>query len=95
MTPAVALTGILAGVFYIGNTVYQYASGEYWAAIFWFLVWGHILSMLGAAVIVLPLLAVLAVLAASATWLFSLAWRLQQKGLENLPFSIHHKDSNH
>ena len=92
MTPAAVLMGVLAGFFYLGNTVYQYANGEYWAALFWFFVWGHILSMLAAAVIVLPILAILGALAASAASLVALAFRMQRRGLENLPFTVRRKD---
>ena len=92
MSPAVVLIVLLSSLFYIGNTVVQYANGEYWAAIFWFVVWGHILSMLGAALIVLPILAILGVLAASAAWLFSVAWGFQKRGVESLPFSVRRKD---
>jgi len=91
MTPALALTALLAGILYFGNLVFQLVNGEVAAAVLWFLLWGHILSGIVAALVVFPVLAVLGVLAACVVWLFGLGWRLQKRGVESLPFRVERK----
>ena len=93
MTPALALTALLAGILYFGNLVFQLVNGEVAAAVLWFLLWGHILSGIVAALVVFPVLAVLGVLAACVVWLFGLGWRLQKRGVESLPFRVERKDT--
>ena len=91
MTPGLFLSGSVATIIYFGNGVYQAVNGETAAAILWFLVWGHIASILAGAVIGLVSLAILAVPAACAAWLISLAWRLQRRGVDSLPFTLKRK----
>ena len=93
MTPALALATFLAGILYLGNLVFQLANGEVVAAVLWFILWGHILSGILAALIVFPVFAVLGVLAGSAACLFGLGWQLQKRGVESLPFTVSRKEA--
>ena len=93
MTPALVLSSLMAGLIYLYFGIDMVVNGETSQAIFWFLVWGHILSALVAAIITIPLLAILAVFAAAAAGLFSLAFGLQKKGVESLPFKVERKDT--
>ena len=75
---------------YVG--VSMAATDGVWPAFFWFAFYGHIVSALAAALVVGIPLAILAVLAACAVWLFGLGWRLQKRGVESLPFRVERKD---
>ena len=91
MTPAMVLSSLLAVVIYLYFGISMLVNGDTGAAIFWFLIWGHILSALAATIITIPLLAILAVFAAAAAGMFSLAFGLQKKGVESLPFKVERK----
>ena len=92
MTPAMALSSLLAMAIYLYFGISMAVDGDTGAAIFWFLIWGHILSALAAAVITIPLLMVLALFAAGAAGLFSLAFGMQKRGVKKLPFTISRKE---
>ena len=92
MTPAMVLMSLVAPSIYLYIGIDMLVVGDTGAAIFWFLFWGHIISAIISAIIVLPALAILAVLAAAATSLISLAFRMQKRGLDSLPFRVSRKD---
>lgn len=93
MIPAIILMGIVSPViyFWVGIDIARTESSL--SAVLWFALYGHLLAMLGAAVLILPTFAVLAALAASAAWVFGLGWRLQKRGIESLPFKVSRKES--
>jgi len=92
MTPAMVLMGLVAPSIYLYVGIKEAMDGSATAAIFWFLLWGHIISAIISAIIVLPVLAILAVLAGAATSLITLAFRMQKRGLDSLPFRVSRKD---
>ena len=91
MTPAVVLVGIASAIIYVYFGVEMSATDGAWPAFFWFAFYGHIVSALAATLVVGIPLVILAVLAASAAWMFGLGWRLQQRGVESLPFRVERK----
>jgi len=91
MTPAVVLVGLLATGIYLYVGYSNIANGDALAAMLWLFLWGHIFSMLIGALLVLPLLAVLGVLAGSTAWLFSFALKAQRRGVDSLPFTVARK----
>lgn len=93
MTPALALAVFLATGLYLGNLAFQLANGEILAAVLWFVLWGHILSTIIAALVVFPVLAVLGVLAGTGAWIVEVGLKMQHKGVESLPFKVERKDT--
>ena len=92
MTPALFLSSLVAAAIYFYWGISMAADGDTGAAIFWFLVWGHILSALIAMIITIPSLAIVAVFAAATAGLFSMAFGLQKRGVEKLPFRVERKE---
>ena len=93
MTPALTLAVFLATGLYLGNLAFQLANGEILAAVLWFVLWGHILSTIIAALVVFPVLAVLGVLAGTGAWIVEVGLKMQHKGVESLPFKVERKDT--
>ena len=91
MIPAVFLVGIASMILYAYVGVSMAATDGVWPAFFWFAFYGHIVSALAAVLVIGIPLAILAVLAACAVWLFGLGWRLQKRGMESLPFRVERK----